>query len=355
MSNYTFLGGTNGQKFSTDASGNGTTTRILAYRLEGTDYNNILAVIGDPNIPAQGTSHPDNALLKATGVKNFNIEAGGAVCEVEVEYSMDSSYGSGSTDSDAAPWELPPSTFDFSVDIVTEVMNQDVRGIPVVSTSSTRLNTTHEVEYPVVNIAYSLKDFNPNWIWQYRNTINAKTLHIMGHYFYAGQWKIISLSASNKKTYDNNGKIKWDYWDVSAKLMADPVFCVGNYIMPEFSRDKKKIEYKTKTFERKDKVVRAWMREVPNLSIYQNGWVPIYSFTPYNERAHFGTYDEMVKLAEKNGKSKEHVTRITDPIWMDENGYVSEIDPETGYMKPYYLLFKDAVATNWEPLSFPDL
>ena len=41
--------------------------------------------------------------------------------------------------------------------------------------------------------------------------------------------------------------------------------------------------------------------------------------------------------------------------WLDEKGYVSEIDPETGYMKPYYLLFKDAVATNWEPLSFPDL
>lgn len=352
---YTFLGASPGKTFQTDSSGNGTTTRIIAYRLEGSDYNNPLAVLGDANIPASGTAHPYNARLKATGVTNFNIEAGGAVCQVEVEYSMDSSYGSGGTDSDAAPWELPPSTFDFSVDIVTENMNQDVRGIPVVATSGTRINAAHDVEYPVVNIAYSLKDFNPNWIWQYRNTVNAKTLHIMGHYFYAGQWKIISLSASNRQTLDDNGKIKWDYWDVSARLMADPVFCVGNYIMPELSDDKKTIEYKTKTFERKDKVVRAWMREVPNQSIYEKGWSPIYRFTPQNDRAHFGSKKAMEELATENKASVQDVERITEPVWLDEKGYVSEIDPETGYMKPYYLLFKDAVATNWEPLSFPDL
>ena len=84
---YTFLGASPGKTFQTDSSGNGTTTRIIAYRLEGSDYNNPLAVLGDANIPSSGTAHPYNARLKATGVTNFNIEAGGAVCQVEVEYS----------------------------------------------------------------------------------------------------------------------------------------------------------------------------------------------------------------------------------------------------------------------------
>lgn len=65
----------------------------------------------------------------------------------------------------------------------------------------------------------------------YRNTANMKQLTIMKCSFEAGFWKIRSLTGTQHTVYDNDGKEKWKYWEVSARLIGDPQKLIGRYIV----------------------------------------------------------------------------------------------------------------------------
>lgn len=351
----TLIGVDDGE-FRRETDGSGSYPRILIFRLSGGDVGNFSVVQKHPMIPSPGSAHPSDARFRASGSVSVVPEEDscGTICRAEIEYTANDLSGDEEKDKESAPWTLPPSTFQFSSETIAEVMKKDVRGYPVRTTAGNLITEVHDVDYPVCEIVYNLQDFNPKWTWQYRNTANLKQLTIMGCRFEAGFWKIRSLTGSRHIVYDNNGKKKWDYWEVSARLIGDPQKLIGRYIV----LDKSGSDYKYRAVEltESSNEYRRWRKEVANASTFmrgdKGGMVPLYQCSPAGEQVFYGTYEECAEQDTANDKS--NVSRVTEPVFLDAAGKVAElISSSLPIQKDYYLLFNEVMYVDWSPLSFP--
>lgn len=204
-----------------------------------------------------------------------------AVTFIGIEYTT-GDLSDNETSRETAPWELAPSTFQFNSETIAEVMKKDVRGYPVRTTAGNLITEVHDVDSPVCEIVYDLKEFNPKWTWMYRNTANMKQLTIMKCSFEAGFWKIRSLTETQHTVYDNDGKEKWKYWEVSARLIGDPQKLIGRYIV--LDKNGSGFTYRTVELSESSNEYRRWRKEVANISTFmrgnKGGMIPLWQYAP---------------------------------------------------------------------------
>ena len=350
----TFIGADDGE-FRRESDGTGSYPRILIFRLSGDDTGNFSLVQKHRMIPSVGTAHPSDARFRATGSISIipEDESGGTICRAEIEYTT-GDLSDNETTRETAPWELAPSTFQFNSETIAEVMKKDVRGYPVRTTAGNLITEVHDVDYPVCEIVYNLKEFNPKWTWMYRNTANMKQLTIMKCSFEAGFWKIRSLTGTQHTVYDNDGKEKWKYWEVSARLIGDPQKLIGRYIV--LDKNGSGFTYRTVELSESSNEYRRWRKEVANVSTFmrgnKGGMIPLWQYAPAGKEIFYGTYQE---CSDKDSSSdKSNVSRVTEPVFLDERGQVADlVSSNMPIQKDYYLLFNDVLYVDWSPLSFP--
>lgn len=348
-----FRGVSDNNDISVDKDGNKTATRQYIYELSGEDIRKPYLVLGDSNLPSKYAAHPSYPQFKATGERSISNEGDGAKVIVTCSYSSNllTDVNGNEITEDTPPWEMGLTSWSLTSDIITETPEQDIDGNPIQSSSGSRLLVSRDVSYPVIDLAYSLEDFKAAWIMTYRQSINAQSIVVGGTKLTANQWKMDNLKADRKVMRETNGEVKWSYWDVSIRLIGDPVVYV-------LENDEGKL-VKTK---------RAWRKVVGDMSIYmkgeKGGFVPIYAYE--NKKGDYpgGVTGQVVwnsyegfKKAWGKDKFEEYensIERLTEPIWLDKNGLPAPIDEKTGYQKTRYKLFGFHEKLDWKPLSMPE-
>ena len=347
----TFSGISDNNDISIDRDGNKTATRQYIYELTGEDIRKPYLVLNDSNLPKKYDRHPSYPQFKATGEKSVSSEGDGGKVIVTCSYTSNilTDVNGNEITSDTAPWLMGLTSWALSSDIVAEVMIMDKEGNPVVSSSGTKLVVMDDVNYPVIDLTYSLEEFKSVWIMNYRGSINAESIVVGGTQLSTKQWKIDNMTAERKITRETNGELKWRYWDVKIRLIGDPV---AYKIMTDSG------ELKT--------VKRQWQKVVADMSTFmkaeKGGFVPIYAYENRDGDFPGGVKGQVVwsswdifkeKFGNKFEEKQNSLERITEPIWLAADGTPAEIDPATGYQKTRYKFFPCRDELDWKPLSMP--
>lgn len=341
-----------GDTWSTDANGTTTLTRELVFELTGADYGKLERLYKSasaPQIPAKGAAHPNNALFKATGEKSVRKEADGKNAVVTVKYSCDDSISD--TNGEKKPWELGFSSLSTSVEVIAKPMLRDVTGAPVESTSGTGIEVVHDERHVILRATYAVQKFDAGWIEKYSGTVNEKEMRF-GEKFKlrAGMWRIRDLSGTNVKTTDDKGKEKWNYYNVSIELEGVP------WVDVNYDKYEKFYKYSGGSWVELGRgQLSGFATVVGNRStrmVVGSGskkqTVRIHQCKKTNSEPFFGSYEECFKVA----SNQNGIEEVSEPIWLKMDG-TPELPDGNGKVIHNWLCYKDFVAKDWSPLSFP--
>lgn len=341
-----------GETWSTDANGTTTLTRELVFELTGADYGKLERLYKSdkaPQIPAKGAAHPNNALFKATGEKSVRKEADGKNAVVTVKYSCDDSISD--TNGEKKPWELGFSSLSTSVEVIAKPMLRDVTGAPVESTSGTGIEVVHDERHVILRATYAVQKFDAGWIEKYSGTVNEKEMRF-GEKFKlrAGMWRIRDISGTNVKTTDDKGKEKWNYYNVSIELEGVP------WVDVNYDKYEKFYKYSGGSWVELGRgQLSGFATVVGNRStrmVVGSGskkqTVRIHQCKKTNSEPFFGSYEECFKVA----SNQNGVEEVSEPVWLKMDG-TPELPDANGKVIHNWLCYKDFVAKDWSPLSFP--
>lgn len=341
-----------GDTWSTDANGTTTLTRELVFELTGADYGKLERLYKSdkaPQIPVKGAAHPNNALFKATGEKSVRKEADGKNAVVTVKYSCDDSISD--TNGEKKPWELGFSSLSTSVEVIAKPMLRDVTGAPVESTSGTGIEVVHDERHVILRATYAVQKFDAGWIEKYSGTVNEKEMRF-GEKFKlrAGMWRIRDISGTNVKTTDDKGKEKWNYYNVSIELEGVP------WVDVNYDKYEKFYKYSGGSWVELGRgQLSGFATVVGNRSTRmvigtgsKKQTVRIHQCKKTNSEPFFGSYEECFKVA----SNQNGVEEVSEPIWLKMDG-TPELPDGNGKVIHNWLCYKDFVAKDWSPLSFP--
>lgn len=341
-----------GDTWSTDANGTTTLTRELVFELTGADYGKLERLYKSdkaPQIPVKGAAHPNNALFKATGEKSVRKEADGKNAVVTVKYSCDDSISD--TNGEKKPWELGFSSLSTSVEVIAKPMLRDVTGAPVESTSGTGIEVVHDERHVILRATYAVQKFDAGWIEKYSGTVNEKEMRF-GEKFKlrAGMWRIRDISGTNVKTTDDKGKEKWNYYNVSIELEGVP------WVDVNYDKYEKFYKYSGGSWVELGRgQLSGFATVVGNRStrmVVGSGskkqTVRIHQCKKTNSEPFFGSYEECFKVA----SNQNGVEEVSEPVWLKMDG-TPELPDANGKVIHNWLCYKDFVAKDWSPLSFP--
>lgn len=348
-----------GDTWSTDANGTTTLTRELVFELTGADYGKLERLYKSdkaPQIPVKGAAHPNNSLFRATGENSVRKEADGKNAVVTVKYSHDSGDGLGDSGGmEKKPWDLGFASFTTSSEIIAKPMERDIYGNWIKTTAGTGIETVHDERHIIIRATYALKDFSPTLITQFMGTVNEKQIELInGTTLKANVWRIRDLSYSNAKTYDDQGKLKWSYYNVSIELEG-----IAGQAFGETEDDTTQNEFvvygiggSKKTLKRgkisgfATIVANRSTRMVPAGHKYT---VRIYQCKQSDGSVFFGSRSDCNKRA----YSRDDVEEVTEPVWLNENGQPAELNAQGEPSKKIWLVYHDFRVKDWKPLSFP--
>lgn len=348
-----FAGAVDGELFETDSNGTATVTRKLSFRLSGDDYGKPLNLFGNELLPQKGAAHPNKPYFTATGDKSASMEAGGRVCVVSVKYSAQEG-DNNSQKKDAKPWELGFTSYENSVEVISEPLERDIVGCAVESTAGTGIEAVHDVYHHIIRATYSLESFKAAWVKQFKGSVNLTSMPFGKEVMLsAGQWMIRDLSSSHVKTYDDNGKLKWDYYNISITIIGKDAIQMKN------KRGKLYTMFNTITGD----FYGTWKQASPssispfaiilgNRSTFMKGSggpEPLYQYTPKGRKVVFGTWNDL--MADFKDK-RDEFERVSDPIWLTVEGEPAPIGQD-GMQEQAWLCFQDFIYRDWSALSFP--
>lgn len=348
-----FTGAVDGEQFETDSNGTTTVIRKLSFRLTGDDYGKPLNLFGNELIPKKGTAHPNKPYFTATGDKSSSMEAGGRVCVVSVKYSAQESDNL-SQKKDAKPWELGFTSYDNGVEVISEPFERDIAGFAVESTAGTGIEAVHDIYHDIIRATYSLQHFNPAWVKQFKGSVNLKSMPFGKEIMLsAGKWMIRDISSSYVKTFDDNGRLKWDYYNISITIIGKDaiqmldkrgkLYSMFNTITGDFYSSWHKMDPKS---------VSPFATIIGNRSTFMKGSggpVPLYQYTPKGGKVVYGSRNDLLEQFEDKENEFE---RVSEPIWLTIEGEPASIGSD-GIPDHAFLCFQDFLYRDWAALSFP--
>jgi len=215
-----------------DKDGQISTSRIFLFLFDAGE--SAATVLKNTSVPAIGTAHPDNSTLLATSISISDPKDGDvkkATYEVTVTYTKPLQGGSISS-STVQPWNRDPFNISYApLEIVVPFQKaydytQDYNGapsIPVLNKAGDPFEDSTTQQNLIMRFSYNLETFDPKWIVEYMDTINDEDIQLLGISIpdYHGRMK--NLAASKMQTYDDDGVLEYEYWQVDVEIEISAV------------------------------------------------------------------------------------------------------------------------------------
>ena len=301
-------------------------------------------ILNQPQLPVYNQTHPRAKALSNTGLHVSRVDGTkkNLVYEVECTYERLEAEGINVDpgEREVLPWNAP--VFNFSILPVDNILpfdlaykNGDGQGSPskpVVSSSGTPLGANTNKPNISLKFSYYLRSVRDSWAIDYYNTVNASGVTVANVYIAKGTGLLRSFGSSLKRTYNEDGSLKYTYYQVDVE-----------------------IEIRSE----------GWSRQLADMSVFMlSGGSParIYhdGVGKYPESTFgFGTREQIFKAIDDSSLSesekdeaKDGVQPVDEPVTLDgESGSLSFTSG--GKFKPEYIKFNEFYAKSWGSLNLP--
>ncbi|OGV52007.1 MAG: hypothetical protein A2017_05550 [Lentisphaerae bacterium GWF2_44_16] len=304
--------------------------RILVFYYTAKETS--LDVYAQPQIPASGAAHPAYPALTCSeiSIAKENGTVGGTYL-VTCTYSADASNGTIDLSGDTAPWDLKP--YNFSIQPVDNVVpftkayktgdKQGAPSKPVVSSSGFPLSAQTNEANKMLRFSYNLRYFANSWIDAYYDTINNSYLMVCGYPFLPGKGLLRTLSPKFLRTYDDDGTVKWEYYQVDIE-----------------------IEICKKGWVQKLADASCWFLEADGEGALKPKRI---CRLEDKDNVYYGSYGKLTDAHPSLGEPSP----VDEPFPLNGSGGIAAYDGETGKFKITYLPFEEKYANSWGGLSLP--
>ena len=211
-------------EYSRDAAGNLTTTRT--YRYLFTAGESPVQVAQQSDILENGATHPDNDKMKVRNLQIVQVDGDPKKGSYDAIYTYTLNKQTDVNDETIAPWKRNP--YNISITPLEQVVAfqkayQDGDSLgnptkPVLNPAGDPYEDTTVEQNTIVRFTYNLKDFNPEWIDKYTDTVNKDATTVIDLKLTAKKWRIKNLSTSYQIEYDAEGEALYKYWSVDTEL-----------------------------------------------------------------------------------------------------------------------------------------
>ena len=153
-----------------------------------------------------------------------------------VKFQIKAVYQRASDDEEAsAPWNLSP--FNISASTVEEAVafrmaynrngkkssNDNKRDVAVVNSAGDPIEANTNEIFPEFSFSYYVQNFDVSKVYDFSNTINAKSQRILGKSFPSGTLLMAGISTESFVTYEDDGHtVKWRYTQVNLTMRYNP-------------------------------------------------------------------------------------------------------------------------------------
>jgi hypothetical protein len=217
-----------------DESGKCTITKRFLYTIKNNSEEKRRNAVFELEsmVPRKGSCMSDDAryILKSAEWNCLNWKGQSTKFEIKAVYQR-------ASDDEAAsePWNLSP--FNVSVDTVEEAVafrmaynrngkkssNDNKRDVAVVNSAGDPIEANTNVIFPEFSFSYYVRNFDASKVYDFSNTVNAKSQRILGKSFPSGTLLMAGISTEGFVTYEDDGHtVKWRYTQVNLKIRYNP-------------------------------------------------------------------------------------------------------------------------------------
>lgn len=144
---------------------------------------------------------------------------------VDLEYSKNST-GGGGGGGDIEPWKLPPENLSFTYPELTMPFRRayDSKGestVPVLNSAGDVIIANHNIRNMQMSFTFNKKKVENDVFEDYCGTTNKSTITICGTKIPAERGVLLGLEYNLMNTYDDKGKLKWQYWRITCTILLD--------------------------------------------------------------------------------------------------------------------------------------
>ncbi len=338
-----------GEEARTDKNGQTTITRRMVF--QGDKEHTVADVVSHELYPQTESALPSNAVFSLQEISVKKAGSTPALFEVDATYKKvnysttgNLSIGGGS---EVKPWDLGIVNWDigFFDTTVPYTHGYDMKGVWVPNMNSAGCQIVSEKTVTITQFSFSFNLKSKSVvIFNTQPVLNKDTEKINGYPILKYYGKLMPIGVKQIKVYNNNGKVKWEYYNCTVTIQINPFGWMDEMLdvgtMAKFKKGSK----------------------------YELG--AIYRYTPWtkNENAHkiampskYGSIDDVIAAkdaydkVDAGGWAKLPWEEVTEQMPLKPDGTLNTAAIEDPTKNPYNKIQRFRYkATAWSSYKFPE-